>query len=81
MLLISIGKFVMFWNLSFLFKKDIKSHNILCLMLDLKFKNICLIIFFIGYEKGVSIVEEYDRQSIYPMFLKCYHYLHPMAKF
>jgi hypothetical protein len=29
----------------------------------------------------VNIVEEYDRQSLYPMLLKCYHYLHPMEKF
>jgi hypothetical protein len=28
----------------------------------------------------VNIVEEYDRRSLYPMVLKCYHYLHPMAK-
>jgi hypothetical protein len=35
--------------------------------------------FFIGHEE-VNIVKEYDRQSLYPMLLKCYHYLHPMAK-
>jgi hypothetical protein len=35
--------------------------------------------FFIGHEK-VNIVKEYDRRSLYPMFLKCYHYLHPVAK-
>jgi len=28
----------------------------------------------------VNIVEKYDRQSLYPMLLKCYHYLHPKAK-
>jgi hypothetical protein len=62
--LISIGKFVMFWNLSFLFKKDMQkkySHNILCLVLDLKFLKKSLILSFIGCEKGVNIVEEYDR--------------------
>jgi hypothetical protein len=36
---------------------------------------------FIGCEENVSIVEKYDEQSLYLMFLKCYHYLHPMAKF
>jgi hypothetical protein len=30
---------------------------------------------FIGCEQGVNIVEEYDRRSLYPMLLKCYHYL------
>ncbi len=26
-------------------------------------------------------MEEYDQQSLIPMFLRCYHILHPMAKF
>jgi hypothetical protein len=28
----------------------------------------------------VSIIEKYDGQSLCPMLLKCYHYLHPMAQ-
>jgi hypothetical protein len=28
----------------------------------------------------VNIVEKYDRQSLYPMLLECYHYLHQKAK-
>ncbi len=52
----------------------------LCLMLDLRFKNFCFVSFFIGCEEGVNIVKEYDRRSLYPMLLKCYHYLHAMAK-
>ncbi len=36
---------------------------------------------FIGHEKGLSSVEEYDRQLLYHMLLKCYHYLHPMVGF
>jgi hypothetical protein len=28
----------------------------------------------------VNIVEEYDRRPLYPMFKKCYHYLHLVAK-
>jgi hypothetical protein len=31
-------------------------------------------------KEGENIVEEYDKQSLYPMFLKRYHYLHPMKK-
>jgi hypothetical protein len=49
-------------------------------MLDPRFKNFPLVFSFIGHEKGVNIVERYDGQSLYPMFLKCYHYLHPMEK-
>jgi hypothetical protein len=53
----------------------------LCLILNLKFKSIHLILFFIGCQEGVSIVEEYDRWWSYFMLLKCYRYLHPMVKF
>jgi len=56
-----------------------KAHNMLSLMLDPKFKSLCLISYFVGREEGVSIVDEYDRGILYPMFLKCYHYLHPMT--
>jgi hypothetical protein len=37
--------------------------------------------FFIGHEKGVNIVEEYDRRYLYFMFLKCYNHLHLVTKF
>ncbi len=26
----------------------------------------------------MAIVEEYDRKTLYPMLLKCYHHLHPL---
>ncbi len=25
-------------------------------------------------------MDEYDKRILYPMFLKCYHHLHPMTK-
>ncbi len=62
--------------LSFLKRYEkIKPHNILCFMLDPRFKSPCLVFYFIGYEEGVNIVEEYDIWSLYCMFLKCCHYL------
>jgi len=45
-----------------------KYHNMLCLMLDPIFKNLCLISSFIDYEKGVNIVEKYDRHP-YPLIM------------
>jgi len=48
-------------------------------MLDPKLKNLHLTYIFIGREEGVNIVEEYDKQLLYPMFKKCYHHLHSMA--
>jgi len=44
-------------------------------------KNIHLISFFVGQEEGVIIVDEYDKRTLYPMLLKCYHDLHPMIVF
>lgn len=36
---------------------------------------------FIGCEQGVTIVEEHDRKSLFPMFLKCHHHVHTMVEF
>ncbi len=49
-------------------------------MLDPRFKSFHLVSFFIGQEEGVSIMDEYDRRTLYPMLLKCYHHLHPMTE-
>ncbi len=68
--------------LSFLKKiQERKVHNMLSLMLDPIFKIICLVSSFVGWEEGVSIVDEYCRRTLYHMLLKCYHHLHPMTKF
>jgi hypothetical protein len=48
-------------------------------MLDLRFKSLHLISSFVGRKEGVSIVDEYDKTTLYPMFVKCYHHLHPMT--
>jgi hypothetical protein len=36
---------------------------------------------FIGCEQGKAIVEEYDIKSLFPMFIKCHYYLHPLVEF
>ncbi len=51
----------------------------LFLMLDLRFKSLRLVSSLIGGEHVVSIVEEYDQWSLFPMLLRCYHIFHPMA--
>jgi hypothetical protein len=53
----------------------------LSLMFDPKFKNLLLVFFFVDREKGVSIVDEYDKRTLYPMLLKCYYHLHSMKFF
>jgi hypothetical protein len=50
-------------------------------MLDPRFKNLRLVFFFVIRKEGVSIVGEYDKKTIYPTFLKCYHHLHPLTEF
>jgi hypothetical protein len=64
------------------FKKKIenrKAHNMF-LMLDPGFKSLCLVSSFVGQKEGVNIVDEYDRKTLYPMLLKCYHHLHLMTE-
>ncbi len=63
--------------LSFLRKyEERKVHNVLSLMLDSRFKNLCLVSSFVGCKQGISIVEECDLKSLQPILLKCYHHLH-----
>jgi hypothetical protein len=51
-------------------------------MLDPKFKILCLISpIFYDHEKSVTFVEEYDKISLYLMFIKCHHYLHIVTRF
>jgi hypothetical protein len=45
-------------------------------MLNPRFKGFCLVSSHVGHEQGMFIVEEYDAKTLYPMLLKCYHYLH-----
>jgi hypothetical protein len=67
--------------LSFLRKYDNrKAHNMVILMLDPKFKSFYIIFSFVRKEQGVVLVEEYDRESLYPMLIKCHEHLHPLAK-
>jgi hypothetical protein len=75
-------KFVVFWIYFFFFKKNLekkKDHNMLFLMLDLRFKNLHLVFSFVVRKERVNIVDEYDKRTLYPMFLKCYHHLHPLT--
>ncbi len=53
-----------------------KAHNMISLMLDPKYKSLCIASSFIGREQGVALVEEYDRKSLYPMLVKCHEHLH-----
>jgi len=50
-------------------------------MLDHRFKTPHFVSSFIGHEQGKTIVEKYNKKSLFFMFLKCHHHLHPLAEF
>jgi hypothetical protein len=52
----------------------------LALMLNRRFKSLCPVSSILGQEEGVSIMDECDKKTLYPMFLKYYHHLHPLTK-
>jgi hypothetical protein len=49
------------------------------LMLDPKIKTFHLFSSFIGCQQSKVIVEEYDKKSLFPLFLKCYYHLHSLV--
>ncbi len=49
-------------------------------MLDGQGLKVFVLCLHVGHEQGVSIVEKYDEKTLYPMLLKCYHYLHLVGK-
>jgi hypothetical protein len=56
-----------------------KIKQMLSFMLDLRFKSLRLVSSFIGQDQAISIIEQYDQWSLFPMFLRCYHIFHLMA--
>jgi hypothetical protein len=48
-----------------------KTHNMISLMLDPRYKSLHIVF---------SFVEEYDRKSLYPMLVKCHEHLHLLVR-
>jgi hypothetical protein len=42
-----------------------KTHNMISLMLNPRYKSLCIIYSFVGREQGVAFVEEYDKKKPY----------------
>jgi hypothetical protein len=57
-----------------------KSHNMISLMLNPRYKSLHIVSSFVGREQGVVLVEEYDKKSLYPMLFKCHEDLHPLVR-
>jgi hypothetical protein len=63
--------------LSFLWRYEKrKIDNMFLSMLDSQFKDLCLVSSFVNHKQGIWIVEKYDKKSLHPMLLDCYHHLH-----
>jgi hypothetical protein len=67
--------------LSFLTKyKNKKTHNMISLMLDPRFKALCIVSSFVEQDQSVSYVEEYDKKLLYPMLVKYHEHSHPLIR-
>jgi len=53
----------------------IGAHNMLALMLDLRFKRLKCVIDFLGYNKAKFLAIEYDNKILIPLLVKCSHFL------
>ncbi len=49
----------------------------LALMLDPKYKNMCLVIIYLGCEVVATLVANYDKQLLMPLLLEAYKGLLP----
>ncbi len=45
-----------------------------------RYKSLCIIFSFVRREQGVTLVEEYDRKSLFLMLVKCHEDLHPLVR-
>lgn len=50
------------------------------LRLDPRFKSLWILFSFVGQDEGVSLVEEYDKEFLYPMLVKYHEHFHPLLK-
>jgi hypothetical protein len=57
-----------------------KAHNMVSLMLRLRFKILCIISSFVGREQCVALVKKYNRKYLYPRLVKCHEHLHPLVR-
>jgi hypothetical protein len=64
--------------ISFLKKFDErKTHNMLALILNMRYKNLKIIFTFVVKELKVAIVKDYDKKVFFLMILKTHYILHP----
>jgi hypothetical protein len=57
-----------------------KGHNMLAFMLDPRYKNMHLVITYLGCEATTTLVTNYDEQLLLPLLLEAYKGLLPNTK-
>jgi len=64
--------------LSFMvFFQKAKAHNMLAMILNLRFKGLGLVIQYVGKERIVHIASEYDHQVSFRFLICAYEFLNP----
>ncbi len=56
-----------------------ESHNMFSLMLDQKFKTLCIVSSLIAHEQ-MRLLKNMIKKNDFLFFLKCHYHLHPLAK-
>jgi hypothetical protein len=54
-----------------------KAHNMLAMMLNFCYKSLRLVIQYVDKERALHIVNEYDRQVLFPLLVWAYKFLNP----
>ncbi len=54
-----------------------KAHNMLAMMLNSCYKSLGLVIQYVDKERALHIVNEYDRQVLFPLLVWAYKFLNP----
>ncbi len=54
-----------------------KTHNMLTLMLDLRFKSLDVVKTFVRHEKMIQMVVEYDYKTLLPLLVVTFRFLNP----
>jgi hypothetical protein len=66
---------------SFLTKyENKKTCYMISLILDVRFKSLCMVSSFVEREQSVNLVEVHDKESLYSMLVKCHEHLHPLIR-
>jgi len=67
-----------FFSFMVIFKEH-KAHNILSMMLDPCYKGLGLVIQYVGKDKTMQIIHEYDKYVLFPFLVHAYKNFNPIV--